>query len=397
MNGNIYGVTQSQVVNEASIASDHLPVFVDVRLAVSESNIFRISPFLQNPTEGGMTISWFTNCPAYSWVEYGISKNNLNLRAQTIIDGQIVCNNKHHKVRLNNLKEGATYYYRVCSKEILIYEAYKKIFGLTAASVIHSFKVPASTNNKFSALVFNDLHKNKDLLTDLSGQVSGVNPDFIIFNGDCIDDPKSENQVLDFLTYINKQLNGSEIPLIFLRGNHEIRNAYSLQLREVIDYIGNKTYGAFNWGDTRFVFLDCGEDKPDSTWVYYGLNNFDKLRKDQVSFLTQELNSKNFKKASKKILLHHIPIYGLSKKEYAPCVDLWGNILSQAPFTISLNAHLHKFAYYPTKKLTNNYPVIIGGGNSLENGAVLLLKKDNDILKISAINGKGNIILDLVL
>ena len=82
------------------------------------------------------------------------------------------------------------------------------------------------------------------------------------------------------------------MPVFYLRGNHEIRNAYSIQLRELFDYVGDKTYGAFNWGDTRFVMLDCGEDKPDTTWVYYGLNDFSQLRQDQIGFLKEELNSK---------------------------------------------------------------------------------------------------------
>ena len=36
-----------------------------------------------------------------------------------------------------------------------------------------------------------------------------------------------------------------------MRGNHEIRNAYSIGLRDHFDYVGDKTYASFNWGDTR--------------------------------------------------------------------------------------------------------------------------------------------------
>ena len=66
---------------------------------------------------------------------------------------------------------------------------------------------------------------------------------------------------------------------------HEIRNAYSIGLRDHYDYVGDRTYGSFNWGDTRIVMLDCGEDKPDDHWVYYGLNDFTQLRNEQVDFL----------------------------------------------------------------------------------------------------------------
>ena len=93
---------------------------------------------MQNPLSNGITVSWFTNVPVHSWVEYGTDRN-LGERAETIVDGQVICNNKHHKVRLTGLKPGETYYYRVCSREITLYEAYKKEFGETAYSDIYSF------------------------------------------------------------------------------------------------------------------------------------------------------------------------------------------------------------------------------------------------------------------
>lgn len=80
-----------------------------------------------------------------------------------------------------------------------------------------------------------------------------------------------------------------------MRGNHEIRNAYSIGLRDHYDYVGNKTYGSFNWGDTRIVMLDCGEDKPDDHWVYYGLNDFTRLRNEQVDFLKKNWHPESSK------------------------------------------------------------------------------------------------------
>lgn len=120
-----------------------------------------------------------------------------------------------------------------------------------------------------------------------------------MFNGDCIDDPESEKEALKHLAIQCETVGVDKVPVIYLRGNHEIRGAYSLGLRDLLDYIGDKTYGAFTWGDTRFVMLDCGEDKPDDTWVYYGLNDFTQLRNDQQWFLSEELNGKPFKKAKK--------------------------------------------------------------------------------------------------
>lgn len=225
-----------------------------------------------------------------------------------------------------------------------------------------------------------------DLLAD---QVEGIDYDFVMFNGDCIDDPRNESEVVHFLSYLNKKVKAENIPVFYLRGNHEIRNAYSIQLRELFDYVGDKTYGAFNWGDTRFVILDCGEDKPDSTWVYYDLNDFAGLRMEQVGFLKAELSGKAYKKAAKKVLIHHIPLYGMSEKSYLPCLDLWGGLLAKAPFDVSINAHTHRFAYWPKGSVGNNFPVVIGGGNRPENATVMILSKKGKVMTLKALNTKG--------
>lgn len=386
-NGNTYTVLQRQVLDE-QVASDHLPLFIDVRLKAKTGDIFRTKPYLQNPTENGMTVSWLTNVPVHSWVEYGMDRN-LGQRKDVIVDGQIICNNKHHKIRLADLQPGATYYYRICSEEITLYEAYKKEFGNTAYSEIYSFTMPAASTTDFTAIVLNDLHKNNQVLDMLAEQVKGVKYDFVLFNGDCIDDPKDETDAVRFLSYLNEKVGAEQTPVFYLRGNHEIRNAYSIQLRELFDYVGNKTYGAFNWGDTRFVMLDCGEDKPDTTWVYYNLNNFNSLRKEQAKFLRNELSGKEYKKAAKKVLIHHIPLYGMSEKSYLPCLELWGETLSKAPFNVSINAHTHRFAYHPKGTQGNNFPVVVGGGNRPESATVMILQKKGKNMTLTALSAKG--------
>lgn len=395
-NGNQYSVLHRQVLYDEPIASDHLPLFVDVRLKADVADIFRTKPYLQNPLDGGITISWFTNVPVHSWVEYGLDRN-LKEREETIVDGQIICNNKHHKIRLNNLKPGITYYYRVCSREITLYEAYKKEFGETAYSDIYSFTTPDVNTSDFTALIFNDLHKKNEVMDLLTEQIQGTDYDFVLFNGDCIDDPRNETEAVYFLSYLNEKVKAETVPVFYFRGNHEIRNAYSIQLRNIFDYVGNKTYGAFNWGDTRFVVLDCGEDKPDSTWVYYNLNDFDGFRKEQAKFLQEELASKKYKKAAKRVLLHHIPLYGMSEKSYLPCLELWGDLLAKAPFDISINAHTHRFAYWPKGSKGNNFPVVIGGGNRPENATVMILSKKGNSMTLKVLDTKGNVLQSIQL
>ena len=276
----------------------------------------------------------------------------------------------------------------------MLYQAYKKIFGETAVSDFHSFTLPTASSSDFTAVVFNDLHKHSATLQALYKQVKDSKYDFVIFNGDCIDDPANHDEATRFLSELNETVGAANVPVFYLRGNHEIRNAYSIGLRNLFDYVGDKTYGAFNWGDTRFVMLDCGEDKPDTHWVYYGLNDFTDLREAQVGFLKEELSSKVFKKAAKRVLIHHIPVYG-NGDDYAPCPELWGNLLSKAPFNVCLNAHTHRYAYQPKGSVGNNFSVIIGGGFDMNGATVMILQKKGKEMSLRVLNTKGEVLQEL--
>ena len=159
-----------------------------------------------------------------------------------------------------------------------------------------------------------------------------------------------------------------------------------------MDYVGGRTYGAFNWGDTRIVVLDCGEDKQDDHREYSGLNDFTSLRQEQVGFLKKELAGKEFRKADKRILFHHIPIYGMLGGNL--CEPLWRPMLDKAPFDVAFNAHVHKFAFHPVGSSENNYPVVIGGGKGLETATVMVLEKTKGKLKVKVFNADGKVLLE---
>ena len=359
-------------------------------VAAHASDLMRTVPFLQNPTDGGVTITWLTNQPSFSYVEYGTDRDNLT-RAVTMVDGQIIAGNKIHRIRLEGIEPGETYYYRAVSKEITHYGAYKKTFGDSIATNFHEFVLPEKGTD-YRAVVFNDLHRRNATAEALAEQVEDSDYNIAIFNGDCIDDPNNEADVVNFLAHAAKVIGKSSVPMVFIRGNHEIRGAHSIWLRDIIEYSTEKSYGAFTWGDTRFVILDCGEDKPDDHWVYYGLNDFEGFREEQVGFLERELKNREHKRAEHRVLIHHIPIYlneEVSKKVYNPCYALWSPVLEDSKFDIAINAHTHKHAYHPEGTVGNPFPILIGGGHKLEEAGVTLIESVGDDLKVSYITAHG--------
>lgn len=388
-----YSVYAKGVLEEPA-SSDHRPIYVDIAFGVPTDKILRTNPYLQNPVNGGMTVSWLTTVPTYSWVEYGVDSSSLQL-THKLVDGQVISNNKQHKIRLDNLNANTKYYYRICSKEILYYGAYKKDFGNTYKSPVYSFTTVPATKADFTAIIFNDLHKRKATVDMLMNSIGDTKYDMIICNGDCIDDPKDEDDVLSFMNYFHDKVKAHSSLVIYIRGNHEIRNSYSIALRELLDYVGDKTYSAFSFAGTRFVILDCGEDKPDETSVYYGLNDFTELRKRQKEFLQNELSSKEFKNSKQRVLMHHIPIYGKDKDSYTPCLDLWGETLSKAPFDMCINAHTHKASYIKKGEEGNNFPIIIGGGYAEKEATVMIMQKTGEKLTLKVLTADGKTLYEL--
>lgn len=368
----------------------------DAKQGVAKEEILRTNPYLQNPTNAGITVSWQTNVPCYSWVEYGLDTAHMQ-RAHTLIAGQVISNNKLNKIRINDLEKGKKYYYRVHSREIVEFKPYKKVFGEEYVSPLYSFSLPTDGKEEFTALVFNDLHQKRELMDALIKVVRerGVEYDFVVFNGDCIDDPNTEAQAIESISYFNDRVGASSKPVIYIRGNHEIRGAFSMDFTTLFDYAGGKSYGAFSWGDTRIVMLDCGEDKPDDHWVYYGLNDFNNFRREQVEFLNSEHASAAFKKAAKRILIHHIPLWYSPQAaenetdKYQPCTELWGDLIADEPYNLILNAHTHRFASFKKGAI----PVVIGGGNTMNSASVMVLT--NKSLKCYNTNGEQILNLEI--
>lgn len=393
--GQTYAKYRAHVIDE-QVASDHRPLFVDIRLKTPASEVMRTIPYLQNPGTNEMTVMWLTNVPARSWVEYGTDPNNLQ-QVHSFFEGVMIANNKVNQVRLTDLHPGTKYFYRVVSQEVTRYSSYYKEFGDTVRSDIKSFTTWSDDKKDFRVIVYNDIHSNMKMFNKLHSLVNEKPYDLVIYNGDCFDDVEVENDIVDRLLTYTPGIRSDEVPSIFIRGNHETRGEYSLHLWDYLGRMGGRSYSAFSLGDTRFVLLDCGEDKADDHPEYFGMNDFTQHRIDQAGFLKEELKSKAFKKANKKVLIHHIPVFGVDPNSYSPCTDLWMPALKNAPFTVSLNGHTHRFRVIEKGETGNNFPVVIGGGSREPEGTVMVLEKRGDKLTLEVINAAGKKLLERTL
>lgn len=374
-------------VIDDSVSSDHRPVVVDLTLKTPAHELMTTPPYLQDARPNRMTVYFQTNKVCHTWIEYGTDSLHTQ-KVRTMQDGQEVCYRLDNHITLDSLQPATKYYYRVCAVELMLKLSYETWLGDTLKTRFYSFRTPSDTQTDFTALLFNDLHQVKQTYDSLLALVKGVDYDFVIFNGDCLPEPSDYQDAVRMIHHCADPVNGAEKPILFLRGNHEIRNAYSAGMHHLVSYPDDLTYGAFSVGDTRFVCLDLGEDKPDSTPVYAGLNDFTALRNQQTTFLKQELHSRAFKKAKRRILVSHIPVFGNTDK-YKPCTALWGDMLKNQPFDLYYCAHTHELRYFPNGVDGCSFPVLNGGGPSLNESAVSILQKRGDKLHLRTLTPKG--------
>lgn len=381
-------VPVSSRVPAEKVASDHRPVLAELQFKTPAADLVYHAPYLQRPEPDGITVMFQTRAVSHCWVEYGTDTLHLQ-RARSLAGGQEVCHDIENRIRLEGLTPGATYYYRVCAQEIIDYRSYSKTFGETYKGPFHTFTLPTARTEDFTALILNDLHENAATIRAFAALARDIPHDFVIFNGDCLPEPVDRDYAVRHLHVLADAFDAADKPAFFVRGNHEIRNAYSAGMPSLFDQPGGRTYGAFSWGDTRFVLLDCGEDKPDDHWVYYGLNDFAGFRREQTAFLEREKASAAFRKAHRRVLVHHVPVWG-NTDEYRPCTELWSPVLRKMPFDIDLAAHTHEYRYHPAGGGEGNpFPVVVGGGPSLEAATLLVLTKKGGDMWLRVLDTKG--------
>ncbi|GAB6010058.1 purple acid phosphatase family protein [Dysgonomonas reticulitermitis] len=391
--GEVYSKVQSGIVDISEDVGTQRSTYLDLRYKTKAMDIMGTIPYLQNPNENEVSVMWLTNVPCRSWIEYGTDSVDMK-RVYSSIDGVMIANNKVNRIRLTDLKPATKYYYRVVSQEITVYSSYYKEFGDTVRSSIKSFSTWDKNRTDFRMIVFNDVHRNFNMFKKLFSHVNKEPYDLVVFNGDCFDDLEREGDLTGSLSTYTSVIKNDEIPSVFIRGNHENRGQYSLCLRDYVEQMNNTPYGAFSLGDTRFVILDTGEDKPDNFWVYYGMNDFTQYRINQAKFLKKELASNEFINARKRILIHHIPLWG-NRGKYEPCAELWNPILHNAPFDIALNGHIHTFRYIRKNEMGNTYPVVIGGGKTDSTCTIIIVDKKGTEMAIRVLDINGNVLLEL--
>lgn len=326
------------------------------------ANEFIAGPYLQNPTNTGITVMWITSNPALSWVEL-IRPGQANQKFFKAQHGLVEANNRINKIHIDGLNPGSNYEYLICSREITNFKPYEISYGETIQRGPYAFKTP-SDKAEVSLVVFNDLHDHPENITELMAKFC-KEPDYdlVVFNGDAFNWVDDEAQIVKDLLQPAGQMFAPKVPFLMIQGNHEVRGKFARQMFDYFDYPNASCYYAFTRGPVRFIVMDSGEDKDDDHKEYSGLVSFNAYREEQARWLAQEIESKAFKKAAFRVVLIHIPVFHSGEGHGTlHCRKLFNPLFNKGKIDISISGHTHRYGTFDADPQTHNYPIVIGGG-----------------------------------
>ena len=117
--------------------------------------------------------------------------------------------------------------------------------------------------------------------------------DLLILNGD-IPNHSGDIQYFTAIHEIAAGITNGEIPVVFSRGNHDMRGIFAEKLEEHVPTDRGRSYFTFRLGRLWGMVLDCAEDKPDDHIAYGHTNCCEDFRRRETEFIKSVIdNAKN--------------------------------------------------------------------------------------------------------
>lgn len=283
--------------------------------------------------EDDYQIVFSTSDSAVAWVEIG-GECYYDLYA-----GSMRSVDRVHKVEVPQHVLDAAGGYTVCAQQMIYRGPFGGYKGKTISRSYDFRPVDASDGINYFAL--SDVHES---VAAAAKTASAEDTDFIVLIGDLVSMVETEKDA-QLANDLAHRITGGEMPVIYARGNHEVKGEYSEVLYK---YVGSKNQEYYYWvtlgSDVYAVVLDMGEDHEDDWWEYYGTAQFDRYRAAQTDFLRQELEAGRFESYGYRIAVCHIPIPYVDKHGYFEQTRLdWTALLNDMDMDISLSGHKHVF------------------------------------------------------
>jgi predicted phosphodiesterase len=351
-------------------------------------------PFLQAPSETGVTVSWATSRKCASKVEYRLASAQEWLSASPVAHhGLVDTDTTWHNVPITGLLPGSNYLYRVVSREIVNFKHNSVDFGWTIISPEKRFTTFNTHKASTTFLVLNDRHEKVKPLTNSLATANWTNVDLVIFNGDMVNGVTNEAQILSCVVDPCTAAFGARTPLVYVRGNHDTRGVFARQLYSYFPTDSGRYYYCLYQGPVAFLVLDCGEDKGDENVEYSGLVSFAPYMEEQVRWLARQIQEPAFQQAKYRVcLLHHPPSTKADAKFIRGrwIMNKLIPLMNKGKVDLLITAHTHKYDVLAANQAVH-FPMITGDPET-----VIRCEAGKDQIRVQATTLSGKPLPQLV-
>jgi predicted phosphodiesterase len=348
----IFGLVMCSIVTPlgAQSASDPYRVF-DTRPVITEG------PYLVATSETTATIVWLTDTPSHAKVRYGTSQD-MTMTAEPESHGLVPVGTRH-VVHLAGLSAGTTYSYEVVATRVVKLNAYWPDKGLDAVSGPHRFTTLDRRAESVSFSVVTDTHEDTRRINRLNEMIDWGSTDFLVHTGDAFHWIDTEEHL--FRAWLRPTTAGlaHSKPLIFARGNHELRGPFARRLFDYVPTPEGRFYYSREAGPVHLLVLDTGEDKPDDTNVYAELNRTVAYRAAELQWLTEHFRtSTRAAEAPFRVAVMHQPHWGW----LVDGPEAWVAAANEANVDLVIAGHQHRFSYTPPgPDVDHSYHLLVVG------------------------------------
>ncbi len=292
---------------------------------------FKKGPYIMYTDQTSTVIMWETDEVEPSIVEYGVDKENL----YKVIGKE----SDLHEVRLEGLKAGTTYFYRVGNGNKM--------------SEFFSFRTDPDNHLPFRFVAYSDSQNHPEIHSQLIPLIASEGPAFIIHAGDTVERGGEADRWQTELFDVIRPL-AFYIPYYIAIGNHEANSEYFYRYVSYPYPEGEEQHESYYWfkyGSVFVIVIDSnkylfGIEDPQHKWV------INTLRRPEAIW------------AGLRIAVFHYSAYtdGWGSCDYDGSLPIRKNllpVLEEGGVNLIINGHTHG---YERGFLNGVYHMIVGGG-----------------------------------
>lgn len=368
----VLGVTLSALTSYEGVQAQSEPYRTfDTKPVITEG------PYLVALSDTAVSVVWTTDAPSHAKVRLSDGATVREIEPQ--VDG-LVPVGLRHVVTITGLSPGVSYSYEAIATRVVKLRPYWPDKGLSTSSPAATFTTFSAKQPRVAFGVITDTHEDVARIGRLLKLVDWASTQALVHLGDAFNWVDSEEQIFSKWLRPTVAAMGPGRPLLYARGNHELRGAFARQLSGYVPTPEGVFYYSRAMGPIHLLVLDTAEDKPDDTNVYAQLNRTQPYREAELAWLrTQVRNDPHLAQAPFRMVAMHQGDWGALPDQGAA----WTALANQAGIDLVISGHQHTFSYEPPDKVHDYHQLILGQDQ------LARVEATEHLLTVSVITDKG--------